>query len=190
MSAEAKYFRISLTPNAGSYEKQSWRLCHGVNRGNNIALVKGKKWKVTHIYNAGISKKVWEKVWKFHFLLLTLPPTRLVNSGQPICLRHWKGWTGQDISIGTRPGEPVVRSVSGRRLRTLLFCVVKLRNFESVHRGNATERLCGWIISQHLLYTIKVLRCFVYITWRGLAALLILVRGQCEGLTTGMGTEV
>jgi len=25
------------------------------------------------------------------------------------------------------------------------------------------------------------------ITWRGLAALLILVQGQCEGLTAGMG---
>ena len=31
---------------------------------------------------------------------------------------------------------------------------------------------------------------FVYIiTWRGLAALLILVQGQCEGLTAGMGEK-
>ena len=28
------------------------------------------------------------------------------------------------------------------------------------------------------------------IAWRGLAALLILVRGQCEGLTAGMGGKV
>ena len=31
----------------------------------------------------------------------------------------------------------------GRRLRTLPFCAFKLRNFESSHRGNATERLRG-----------------------------------------------
>jgi len=41
-----------------------------------------------------------------------------------------------------------VRTAEGKgRFRNVTVCVVKLRNFDSVHRGNATKRSRGCIIS-------------------------------------------
>jgi len=62
-----------------------------------------------------------------------------------------QGLVGRDID-GCETAKPFVRLVSERRLRTLLFCTFKLRNLETCHRGNATKRLRGWIISQWVLY--------------------------------------
>ena len=53
-----------------------------------------------------------------------------------------QGLVGRDID-GCETAKPFVRLVSERRLRTLLFCVVKSRKFETMHRGNATKRLRG-----------------------------------------------
>ena len=69
---------------------------------------------------------------------------------------------------------PFVGQADGKgRFRTLLFCAVKLRNFDSVHSGNATKRSRGCIISQ-LLVAIIVFRWSTptlnyIITRRGLA---------------------
>ena len=50
---------------------------------------------------------------------------------------------GQDIDGILRPTKPFVGQAEGkRRLRTLLFCDFKLRNFETLHRGNATVSVC------------------------------------------------
>jgi len=50
---------------------------------------------------------------------------------------------GQDIDGFPRPTMPFVGQTKGeRRLRTLSFCVFKLRNFDSVHRDNATISVC------------------------------------------------
>ena len=44
---------------------------------------------------------------------------------------------------------PFVGQAEGKgRFRTLPVCVVKLRNFDSFHSGNATKRSRGCIISQ------------------------------------------
>ena len=47
---------------------------------------------------------------------------------------------------------PFVGQAKGKgRFRTLPVCDVKSRKFESLHSGNATERLRGGIISQLLV---------------------------------------
>ena len=65
-----------------------------------------------------------------------------------------------------------------------------LSNFANLNRvteDNATGRLRGWII---FLPSVYMYRKEAYIiAWRGLAALLILNTGQCEGLIVGMGTK-
>lgn len=52
--------------------------------------------------------------------------------------------TGQHLNGILWLSTPFVRTAKGkRRLWTLSFCGLKLRNFETSHRGNATERLRG-----------------------------------------------
>ena len=68
-----------------------------------------------------------------------------------------------------------------RRLTDVTFCGLKLSNFETSHRGDATEALAtmDYIQSKAILY--------LYSRWlsdynsigRGLTALLILEKGQC-----------
>ena len=98
----------------------------------------------------------------------------------------------QDIDGNLLADDAVCRAGRGeRRLRTLPFCILKLRNFESMYRGNATGTLT-WVdyIPADAIYN-NVWRLVVFIiTWRGLTALLILTWGQCEGLSIGMGEEV
>ena len=51
---------------------------------------------------------------------------------------------------------PFVGQAEGKGVkRTLPFCVFKLRNFETSHRGNATETL-AWVdyIPTHTIYVI------------------------------------
>ena len=53
------------------------------------------------------------------------------------------GRAGQDIEEILRPTKPFVGLAEGKRAFTdVIFCVFKLRNFESVHRGNATVNAC------------------------------------------------
>ena len=69
------------------------------------------------------------------------------------------------------------------------FCDLELRNLENLHRGNATKRLRGCIISlrdYYHCYMCNGAYAFYNITWRGLTALLILGLGQCEGLKVGI----
>ncbi len=78
------------------------------------------------------------------------------------------------------------------RFLNVTICVVKLRNFESFHRGNATKRSRGCIISSYrllLLYDGKRMCSNIISLDVGWLALLILETGQCEGLTTGIGAE-
>ena len=66
------------------------------------------------------------------FFFVSLHAAKLVHGGQ-----------GGSFSLMERETtKPVVGTVSGRRLRTLL-CIFKLRNFENLNRGNATGRLRG-----------------------------------------------
>ena len=67
-----------------------------------------------------------------------------------------------------------------------------LSNFATLNRvteDNATGRLRGLIISQRC-YTVMSSELSCIITWRGLAALLILNTGQCEGLIVGMSEKL
>ena len=84
--------------------------------------------------------------------------------------------------------KPFVGQVSERRLRTLSFCAFKLRNLETSHRDNATLSAYVGRLYPSRCYIVNVYHPIVnIITWRGLAALLILDWGQCEGLNAGMG---
>ena len=99
---------------------------------------------------------------------LSLSPTK------PVLSR-----TGRVKDIdGMRPRKPFVRSVSKRRLRTLHSVPSNFATLKRITGYNATERLRRCIICQY------------NITWRGLAALLILDTGQCEGLKAGMGEKL
>jgi len=70
----------------------------------------------------------------------------------------------------------------------------KLRNFESVYRGGATEA-SAWVyytpVVHHVAMRRDCARGFVIIPLDvGWLALLILTRRQCEGLNIGIGAEV
>ena len=77
---------------------------------------------------------------------------------------------------------------------TLPVCVVKSRKFESFHSGNATKRSRGCIISRLFVaiivsWWLASVPNYIMSLGVGWLALLILERGQCESLTTGIGTE-
>ena len=141
------------------------------------------------LYVRALTSLFPEFFWWIRIFIVTLQPTKPAvygRAGQDIDGKHVQAERNEarfrllrrSRVYGKRPKQPFVGPVSERRLRTLSFCVVKLRNFDSVHRDNATGRLRGCII-------------FIYnITRRGLTALLILELGQCEGLTTGMGEKL
>ena len=61
---------VLLTPNAGSYEKQSWWLSRRVIRGYDVAYVKSTKRDYAFIYNIGTLEKSWEKFGSFIFIHL------------------------------------------------------------------------------------------------------------------------
>ena len=85
-----------------------------------------------------------------------------------------RGRAGQDIDGIQRPGKPCVRL--GQRERTfsdVTICELKLSNFETFHRGNATEAF-AWVdyipasLCRDRIFTTKV--CAEYIiARRGLA---------------------
>ena len=68
---------------------------------------------------------------------------------------------------------PFVGQAKGKgRFLNVIICVVKLRNFDSVHRGNATDRSRRCIISNESLLLNKlgvILSCLNDTTRRGLA---------------------
>ena len=104
-------------------------------------------------------------------------------------------WAGRvkDIDGTLEADEAICRAGRGGKAFTdVTFCEFKLRNFDSSHRGNATESVCVrelypdhsyiyWYVARGRLYNSA---------WRGLAALLILAKGQCEGLNSGMSEKL
>ena len=63
------------------------------------------------------------------------------------------GRAGQDIDGNPEATKPFVGLAEGKRAFTdVIFCVFKLRNFESVHRGNATVNACVGDLYPQLSY--------------------------------------
>ena len=79
-------------------------------------------------------------LWSYQEKFVTLYPTKPAPGG----------WAGQRHRWNE--ALAVVGRVSERRLRTLPFCAIKLRNFESCHRGNATVSVCVGDLYPHGSY--------------------------------------
>ena len=86
---------------------------------------------------------------------------------------------------------PLVGQAEGKgvygRYHSVVSNFATLKHFTE---DNATISVCVGRLYPNLHYIIMYSYMVVYIvTWRGLAALLILGMGQCEGLRSGMGEK-
>ena len=146
-----------------------------------------------HFYFEHACLKVEKKLKVNSFLSFFAKRVELLRIYSYICARLSQpiaaGRVKTNIDGILRPTKPFVGLADGkRRLRTLSFCAFKLRTFETLHRDNATE-VPAWVdyIPTTVVYVISQRSVVNIVTWRGLAALLILGEGQCEGLNAGMG---